>query len=242
MMQDPYMIPGTQTLKNKCGILNKDKLAQKERLVSALRMIQLQTRPPSNKPFDFDRLKSIHHALFSDLYTWAGKTRTVNIAKGEMFCPTQNLNEFAKDVFRNFESECRAAKTKQDFADRLAEHYGDMNALHPFREGNGRTQREFARELSESCGFILDLRKIDAQEMLNASRESLYGFYDNMARIFEQSLFTPEEYAKLEQSEEHPCLALTKGAVSKPVRQFMVRSAIPTQYEPQIQDDDQMSL
>lgn len=81
----------------------------------------------------------------------------------------------------------------------LAEHYADMNALHPFREGNGRSQREFARELCMDCGYVLDLTNTTHQEMLSASQISFnQGDNSKLEEIFQKSVTPVKEYKELE--------------------------------------------
>ena len=81
------------------------------------------------------------------------------------------------------------------FVETLAAHYADMNALHPFREGNGRAQREFTRELCLKCGYVFDLTKTTHQEMLSASITSFNrGDNTELTAIFEKNVIPFEEY------------------------------------------------
>ena len=97
-------------------------------------------------------MKKIHKYIFQDLYTWAGKERTVEIGKGNLFCTTMYIQEYAESIFKKYYALCYAAKDNFDeFIKVFADNYGDLNALHPFREGNGRAQREFARIVCLAC-------------------------------------------------------------------------------------------
>lgn len=88
-----------------------------------------------------------------------------------------------------------AKNNKKQFVHILTEHYADLNALHPFREGNGRSQREFARELCLECGYIFDLSKTNHQEMLNASTKSFNtGNNQKLEDIFQKSITPIEDY------------------------------------------------
>ncbi|VAW77852.1 hypothetical protein MNBD_GAMMA12-2198 [hydrothermal vent metagenome] len=82
MAKNPYLIPGTDILKNRLDITNKEELNLRERLASAGRIEQLQ-RQPFPTPLDYEALKKIHHIIFQDLYDWAGKPRTIGITKPE---------------------------------------------------------------------------------------------------------------------------------------------------------------
>ena len=138
----------------------------------AIRLYQLQEHPIQGN-FDLNHLCRIHEHIFQDLYPWAGKIRTVNIAKTNMFCLVQHIQTYAQSVFPSYYTDCMRVKDNPErFIHVFTSHYADLNALHPFREGNGRTQREFARELCLKCGYILDLTHTDHEEMLTGSIKS----------------------------------------------------------------------
>ncbi len=158
-MDKVYCYPDTSILKNKLDIHDKDRLLMAETSLVAVRLYQLYKNPIRGS-FDYKHLCRIHHHIFQDLYSWAGKTRTVNIAKTNLFCLMQFIPNYAESIF-------------QPIITIFTGHYADLNALHPFREGNGRSQREFARELCLKCGYAFDLRQTNHEEMLSASIESL---------------------------------------------------------------------
>lgn len=172
-MDKTYCYPTTSVLKNKLDIHNKGQLLMAETSLVATRLYQLQKNPVKGK-FDYSHLCRIHHYIFQDLYSWAGKTRTVNIAKASLFCLVQFIPSYAGSIFPNYFNDCMRAKDDPEkFIHVFTEHYADLNALHPFREGNGRSQREFARELCLKCGYAFDLRHTNHEEMISASIESL---------------------------------------------------------------------
>ena len=169
MPDTKYCYAGSDVLKNRLGIADKDRLLRAETDLATLRLLELQIHPVKGR-FDFGNLKSIHRHIFQDLYDWAGETRTVNIGKGYLFCLSQYIDGFAESIFATFAKDCFAAKDSHGkFVKTLAKYYGDMNALHPFREGNGRSQREFARELCLACGYGFDLSFTNHEDMLSAS-------------------------------------------------------------------------
>ena len=142
-------------------------------------------------------MKKIHEYIFQDIYDWAGKVRTVEIGKGNLFCTTSCINEYAKTVFDRFFTECNANKfSHAAFITVLAENYGDLNALHPFREGNGRAQREFTRLVCLKCGYIFDLSSTTHKEMLAASQLSFNtGDSSGLRTIFNKTVIPIDQYS-----------------------------------------------
>lgn len=130
---------------------------------------------PVTGNFDFKHLCSIHQHIFQDLYHWAGCPRTVDIARGNsLFFPAWNIYGYAEDIFPKYYKNCiDAEENMSQFVRVFAGHYADLNALHPFREGNGRSQMEFCRELCLKCGYALNLTHTCRDEMLQASVVSL---------------------------------------------------------------------
>lgn len=182
-MEDKYCYPDSEVLVNKLELHDENELFNAEVKLTSLRLLELQKKPVTGS-FDFDHLKKIHAYIFQDLYDWAGEERTVNMGKGNMFCNVAYISSFAQDVFGNYFSDCYAARgSKSAFVKALAENYGDLNALHPFREGNGRAQREFSRLVCQECGYDFDLSEATHEQMLNASKLS-FDLADNSG--FEQ--------------------------------------------------------
>lgn len=104
------------------------------------------------------------------------------------------IDSFAHDVFGHYFADCYAAKdSKSAFVEDLAENYGDVNALHPFREGNGRAQREFARLVCRECGYDFDLSCTNQKEMLYASRLS----FEEAVSVSGTKVLEPERIAIL---------------------------------------------
>ena len=193
-MNDPY-IQNNGTMKNKLNISDREELEKAERMITALRLYELQKNNKIKRTYNLGHLKNIHKALFNDIYSWAGKIRTVDIAKGNtLFCKAVNIENFAESVF----SELKIKNFSQDIpkellAENLAKIFLDINALHPFREGNGRTQREFIRELAEDRGYVLDFENINNEKMIELSIKDDYKelskvFLEKMKRIKEQEI------------------------------------------------------
>ena len=198
---DIYKYPGEDVLRNKFDCHNNEELALIEALSTGGNLAYLQLHPINGK-FDFKHLKDIHFFIFQDIYDWAGMIRTIDISKNNLFCRAQFIENYASSVFSDFYASCKAAKKdKQEFVKILASHYADMNALHPFREGNGRSQREFARELCIECGYVFDLTVTSHSEMLEASVLS-FNKADNsgLEAIFDKCLTPIDEYKDLQKN------------------------------------------
>lgn len=189
-----YCYPGTYVLKNKLNILDQNELKIAEREITALRTAQaLTTRIEGN--FDFKHLAQIHRFLFGDIYEWAGTIRTVNISKGNQFCLCQFIQEQMDEVFKKLKKEYYLidCNDKNEVAKRLAYYLGEINSIHPFREGNGRAQRMFVEHLAAYLGYRLDFMKISSHEMLEASARSFMSDYTLMEELMIRALSKPSE-------------------------------------------------
>ncbi|MEQ3552834.1 Fic family protein [Pseudonocardia nematodicida] len=172
---DPYLDLDAGVLRNRLRITDPAELAQVEAELTALRLIELRRQPLPGR-YDLDHLQDFHHHIFSDLYDWAGQLRTVSIGKGQLFCLPQHLETFASDIFdRLHDQQILRGRDLDGFIDGLAELLGDINALHPFREGNGRTQRAFLAQLAADAGYELRWTAMDPAENNRASALSLAG-------------------------------------------------------------------
>lgn len=167
---DPYLISGTEVLKNKLSITDQAKLEASETVVSASKIASLEEHPvPGN--FDLDHLCAIHHEIFGDIYDWAGHIRTVNISKGAtQFAMVDVIMSYATSIFGPLHREnLLRGLSDAKYATRLAHYYSEVNLLHPFREGNGRTQRAFFTLLALQDGKRIAWDKLDAEANTVAS-------------------------------------------------------------------------
>lgn len=194
-----YCYPDSNTLINKLNITNAETLQHAEIEHTSNRLFELQNNSMKGN-FDFKHLCKIHHHIFQDLYEWAGKPRTVNIGKGNLFCLVQNIDYYANSIFERYYKDCMAAGNDKDrFIQVFADHYADLNALHPFREGNGRSQREFARQLCLKCGYVFDLTKTKHEVMLSASILSFdKGDNSGLENIFKNTVIPINDYVDLQ--------------------------------------------
>lgn len=182
-MDKKYCYPGSDVLINKLGIQDEQKLHIIERQLTSQNDIELKLKPIKGS-FDLKHLQAIHKAIFGDIYSWAGKLRDVNIAKTRMFCLSQHISGMADDIFRKLKMDNYLQDLpKEVFIDKLSYYMGEVNALHPFREGNGRTQRHFFIQLAEQAGYGLDFSKADRQTLLTADINAMDGKYDELKSI-----------------------------------------------------------
>jgi len=183
-----YCYPHSNVLKNKYGIHDEEELKDIERQITSVRAAQI-LKDPIKGNFDSIHLKEIHKQLFQDLYNWAGEYRKVNISKGNPFCLFEYIPEQLNNLFNELKNEgYLSLLNKENIAKRLAYYLGELNAIHPFREGNGRTQRIFITELALKNGYILDLSKVSKHDMLYASIQSFDLNYGPMIKIINESL------------------------------------------------------
>jgi cell filamentation protein len=178
---DPYVYPGTRTLKNRLGISDAAQLDDAERYL----VVQRVAEGVPEGSFDLAHLQAIHRHLFQDIYDWAGEIRTVEISKGaQQFQFRQFIHTGMGDVHRRLvRSRFLAGLSRADFAKQVAVILGDVNFVHPFREGNGRTQLQYLKLLAAKAGHSLDLSRIDTSRWVEASQVSHAADYDLMAQL-----------------------------------------------------------
>ena len=191
-------MPGTAILRNKLAIMDQRKLDRAERLFVVQRTIE---GPPAGS-FDLIHLKSIHRHLFQDIYDWAGEIRTVEIAKeSRPFQFIRFIETGMADVQRRLSNQSFLKHlSEKDFCEQAAKIIGDVNYVHPFREGNGRTQLEYLRQLAETVGHNFDPDRLDPDTWQYASKLAYDGDYQSMATaILEQGIRGSQNQLKNEQ-------------------------------------------
>jgi cell filamentation protein len=127
-----YCYPGTNVLKNKLDIRDLDILHQAERDYSSVRQVELVKKGVTGD-FSMKHLCSIHKQLFQDIYTWAGKTRTVDISKGTVFCLAQFIDSQFEDMYCKLKREnfLKDITDKKEMSARLAYYLGELNMIRP---------------------------------------------------------------------------------------------------------------
>lgn len=173
--KDHYHDPETGVLKNKLGIGDEDELKKAEASLSAWRSFQLAENPIKGR-FDLDHLQAIHKHLFGDVYEWAGEIRNIDLAKDNSYFANHiHIVSAARPVFEMLAKEdYLKGSDVATFSMRAAYYLGEINALHPFREGNGRAQRDFINHLAYKNGYFIEWKNIDQKDMIQASIESFH--------------------------------------------------------------------
>ena len=185
MPEDPYSDPVTGVLYDKLGLRSAVALEAAEREITHAALILLDDSPVTAS-YDLPHLREIHQRIFGDIYHWAGQTRTVAIAKSAMFCLPQYIESSAAVIFRELRDEDRLRGLDRGiFVGRLAYYLGEVNALHPFREGNGRAQRAFFAQLARSTGFTLAWQHLDAARNVEASAAIMRGDPEPMQKMLD---------------------------------------------------------
>jgi cell filamentation protein len=186
---DPYLDPASGVLRNRFGITEAATLEATEADLVAARCRELIQKPLQGR-FDLEHLQSIHRYLFGDLYDWAGKLRTVDIFKGgNSFAHHSHIQSAAAAIFTQLAGEQHLAELSPDaFGDRAAYYLSEMNALHPFREGNGRTIREFISALALANGLYISWEKVRPPDFLQASIESFHGDTSKLKTLIRKAI------------------------------------------------------
>lgn len=179
----------TTCLINKFDIRDEDKLKKVEADITFAKATILESNPISDK-FDLEHYKAIHRFLFEDIYDWAGTFRTVDMAKkGTSFCSEDQLDDVAKNCFdRLAENNLFSDLDRDEFVDAVVDFYCVTNMLHPFREGNGRTQRIFISQLIHHNGYDFDFSDIDSDDLMIATIQAANGVTDFLKQLFDENI------------------------------------------------------
>src|ERR1700722_2545067 len=175
---DPYCYKGTETLKNKLGLRDATTLESFELEMTTLRAKEAL---PAGK-FDPAHYRRIHRHLFQDVYPWAGKYRTVWTSKGgNSFCYPANIASSMDKVFALLaESGALTTDRRDQFISDIARFLGELNAIHPFREGNGRSQLSFIALIGATFSHPFDFERLDRIAFLPAMIASYFGNRDQL--------------------------------------------------------------
>lgn len=171
--RDPYCYPGTNVLVNIPGLRDPAALEVFEFALSRERA----TQPMPVGRATASHYRAIHHHLFQDVYAWAGKYRTVRISKaGSTFCYPEHIVPEMRRLFGELAAAQHFVGLEESvFAARSAHFLAELNAIHPFREGNGRVQLAFFTLLADRAGHPLRLDRLDPMAFLGAMVSSFHG-------------------------------------------------------------------
>lgn len=192
-----YFYPNSDVLINNLGIHEQEKLKEAEATISFKKLVELKLNP-LNMNFDKTHLLALHKYIFGDIYPFAGIYRKVNIRKERgSFLAVQNDADFEwqlDNLFNEVKKKLSSCYSKFDFAKVLAYVYTQLIYIHPFREGNGRTIREFVREFSIAKSKELGMEPMELnwllinKEELNRYIDVSHVYPDATALLFEAAL------------------------------------------------------
>jgi cell filamentation protein len=179
--------PGTTVLVNKLNIHDQKELDIVEKQITLLRAVQAEQNMSFDNP-NLDFYLSIHRFLFEDIYQWAGTFRTVNISKkGTVFCKADQIKETCILKFQRLAKHNYFADLDMpDFISEVAEFYNEMNLIHPFREGNGRTLRLFITLLVRNSKRNISFADVDPDILMIATIQAAHGDISMLKNVFEE--------------------------------------------------------
>ena len=178
--QSKYCYIGTNILINKKDIRDYDQLMQIEKTITTYQLSKICLgQAPFNKTFDLYHYLNIHKYLFENIYPFAGNLRDENINKSNEpykpgktpFCEVPFILNQLQYTLEEMKYNIKNIKTKDDLITFISKYYLDINIIHPFREGNGRTQREFFREYIELINKLLNFNFIIDYDIDNETKD-----------------------------------------------------------------------
>ena len=180
---------GTSCLINKFDIKDETVLKELETTITLTKITEYSLNPLFNT-FDVHHYKEIHKYLFGDIYDWAGEYRTVDMSKkGTAFANADSIENLMSKCFERLNNKNLFQGLNFDeFVDNLVDFYCVTNMIHPFREGNGRTQRAFLTQLINENGYDIDFFEIDTDELMIATIQSANGVTDYLKDIFKYAI------------------------------------------------------
>ncbi|MCE4372211.1 Fic/DOC family protein [Xanthomonas hortorum] len=188
---DPACYPGTDVLINKLNIVDPEALKVAEAAFAATAVESIELGAP---PFDLAYLRDLHRQLFDEVYDWAGRLRTVDIAKGTTrFCMAARIEPEAKQLLNQLNSTDLAVLSHSAQMRLIAELYGELNMIHPFREGNGRTQRLFFEHWLLLNGLTVSWKRVDAEPWIAACIAAVSCNYRPLTQLFDTCISEIEE-------------------------------------------------
>lgn len=175
LADDPYIDQSTGILKNKLGAKTQARL---DKIEAEITYVVIATLTHGSKvdalTFDVDLLYELHKEIFRDIYVWAGKPRTDDISKEQTyFAHAAYIHQELERIFKELHSDAGLGADRAQFIDRLTYYYSELNAVHPFREGNGRTIRTLLSLLAQRYGYDIEWTRMEQKENIRASKEAL---------------------------------------------------------------------
>ena len=193
-MIEPETYHGFQVFKNKLGIRDYKTLQKAEFDWSVVRLKDLLDSTAGH-PFDLSLLSAIHHYLFQDVYDWAGELRSYDMSKPGLnlfenvcvFSFADEIKHHADKLFASLDNgEVLNHSSRDDFIADFSYYYSETNKIHPFPEGNGRTQRAFFSLLARKCGYIIPWKRIHRWEIDQTAINYFKGDLQSTVRMFDR--------------------------------------------------------
>lgn len=186
---DSYFYDNSNTLRNKLNIRNAIDLERVANEFAVAGMVDL-SEESIPKEFDTEYLKHVHKILFGDVYDWAGEFRTCKMSRNQDYCEPEKiefeLNRFCSEFRENFVD--AAFSGKDDVADVLAHSWADLNKIHAFRDGNGRSQYVFFGQACKIKGYVLEANKSDLRNLRTARDLASMGNEVSLRGMLKRSL------------------------------------------------------
>lgn len=188
---DGDVYPGTGCLVNFFNIKDRDRLREVEARFVNIRTAEVLLAPIDTK-FDFDHLKAIHEKLFGDIYPSSGQIREAAAAKRTVFCQPEFIDDMASEIFGKLRNDHYLKNLGRDeFINDFAFYMGEVEALHPFRDGNGRAARLFFYQLALNAGYDIEWYKVDPDRMLEADISAIDGDYQLLIDVLSEVVVSP---------------------------------------------------
>lgn len=193
---------------NKLGLEDEESLNKAERMITSYKLAKLYL-DPGKQTFDVEHYLSIHKFLFEDIYSFAGEIRDENITKGIPFCLPNFIYPELKKTLINANRKIKSIDSREQLLIFITELFSDLNIIHPFREGNGRCEREFIRQFIEYIckinnlePYFLDYSLIDDnKEYLNAViKAAAYVDYSDLLTLFDSILVVKSNQLEVEEN------------------------------------------
>ena len=215
--QSRYCYPNSEVLINKLNLMDEELLNDIERIVTTFRISQLECQDISfGNYFSINSYFKIHEWIFQDIYPFAGHVRDEFIYKSNLpyhksitpFCDPKYISSYMNDIFKKLLARVKRVKSREEFIECISWFYGEMNVVHPFREGNGRTLRTFMELFVKYVNSYLDIPDMeihyslwdddDRKELLKSTIIcSLNGDTSGIEKLFDKVLVTKKEKKKL---------------------------------------------
>ncbi len=177
--------PGTHVLINKLGITDEKELNEVESMLTSSKSAKLflmELKPD----FGFPDYKEIHYQIFNELYDWAGKIRTIPISKMKtVFTAPDKIEDLGTRIFSRLKKEKYFVNyNRAAFVEEITDLYNSLNRLHPFREGNGRTEKVFITQLIHNAGYDISFDSVNSETLMIGSILAVSGSLDVLRDFF----------------------------------------------------------